>query len=325
MQGAPASKKRKAEEDLDVTATSNTRQDLAKLRSRVAATDPATLRQFIVKKFDDAIESLTPRPHSPPLSTTTASASITSRPPASSASASSSTASSSRSHRRVGSISGAVPTSPATSSLGSSLPSTINALSTVFSDLIDRDLPPTGDPPPTPAATAAPSPTIPRSQPQSHPPPSLSRDVHMASVSLPSRFTVPSTPPASVPGTSRTSDTLSKLQQGSRKQEEEEEELHCARCHSDFTRSANRSGSCVIEHNNEECTCTSRQGQVSSTWEYKCCGYRFVPQDPNADTDQGMYCFVGRHTTDEAEAASRKMNAYTCDEAGCWEEGSESD
>ncbi|KAG8911636.1 hypothetical protein FRC01_005609, partial [Tulasnella sp. 417] len=270
MQGAPPSKKRKAEEDLDATATSDTRQDLAKLRARVATTDPATLRQFIVKKFDDAIESLAPRssPHSPPLSTTTASASITSRPAASSASASSSTASSSPSHRRVGSRSGAVTTSPSTSSFVSSSPSTINALSTVFSDLTDNDLPPRGDPPPTPAATAVSSPTIPRSLPQPHRPQSLARDVHMASVSLPSRITVPSTPPTSVPGTSRTSDTLSKLQQGSRKQEEFEEELHCSL-------------------------------------------YPDKPQDPKAEADEGMYCFVGRHTTDEAEAASRKMNAYT--------------
>ncbi|KAG8973477.1 hypothetical protein FRC05_008751 [Tulasnella sp. 425] len=336
MQGAHLSKKRKAEDDLDVTTTSNARQDLAKLRSRVATTDPAALRQFIVKKFDDAIDSLTPRPspHSPPLSTRTASASssITTRLAASSASASTSTASSSPHHRRVGSISGTVPTSPSTSSFGSSIPSNINALSTVFSDLIDSDLPPTGDPPLTPAATATSSPTIPRSLPSSsqQPPPPLARDVHMASVS-PSHIIVPSTPSGSVPGTSRTSDTLSKLQQGSRKQQEAEDEIHCARCHSDFQRSGNRSGSCVIEHNNEECVRISKNGQVSSTWEYKCCGYRFVspycdePEDPNADTDKGMYCFVGRHTTDEAEAASKKMNTYTCDEAGCWEEGSESD
>ncbi|KAG9014302.1 hypothetical protein FRB90_005396 [Tulasnella sp. 427] len=310
MSSAPMSKKRKAEEDLEATTASDTRQDLAKLRSRVAVTDPAALRQFIVRKFDDAIESLAPRPSPrspPPPSSTATSSSIARRlTTGSSGSASTSTASSSphhhHHHRRVGSTSGgAVPTSPSTSSFTSVGPSTINALSLVFSDLIDPDLQPTGDPPLTPAATATSSPTVPRSLPssqQQHPPPPLSRDVHMASKAA---------------------------------QEEPEEELHCARCHSDFQRSANRSGACVIEHNNEECVRVSKHGQVSSTWEYKCCGYRFVspycdePEDPNAETDQGMYCFVGRHTTDEAEAASRKMNAYTCDEAGCWEEGSESD
>ncbi|KAG8881060.1 hypothetical protein FRB98_004561 [Tulasnella sp. 332] len=107
---------------------------------------------------------------------------------------------------------------------------------------------------------------------------------------------------------------------------EDDEELHCTRCHVDFYMSSRRSSapSCVIEHDWEK---LERKEGGARIWRYRCCGYEFEsstggnePTDPSANSDAGMYCFVGRHTTDSGPEVGKNMNTYTCDELGCWEE-----
>ncbi|KAG8934242.1 hypothetical protein FRC02_010303 [Tulasnella sp. 418] len=105
----------------------------------------------------------------------------------------------------------------------------------------------------------------------------------------------------------------------------DEAESHCARCHLDYFPSKNTSRSCIIEHNQESCVQVSKIGQGSSVWKYECCNYKFTPEDPKEDTDTGSFCFVGRHTTDEKVAAAKKMNTFSCEEIGCWEEDDEAD
>ncbi|KAG8995474.1 hypothetical protein FRB94_009143 [Tulasnella sp. JGI-2019a] len=112
---------------------------------------------------------------------------------------------------------------------------------------------------------------------------------------------------------------------------EDEEELHCTRCHLDFHASSRRSSipPCVIEHDWEK---RERKDGTGSVWRYRCCGYEFEsstggdapPTDPNGNSDAGLYCFVGRHATDTGAEVGRNMNTFTCDELGCWvEEGDE--
>ncbi|KAG8898023.1 hypothetical protein FRB99_007718 [Tulasnella sp. 403] len=286
MQRTPASKKRKAEDDLAVSTTITARDDLVNMRAAVAKADPVALQQYVVTKFDNAIGSFDPKPtlHSVPLPTS----------PSVSPSLPPSFAVSSDTSSPSGTTSAPPTSSPTTTFTGTSSTDVayINALSTIFSDVIDNNL------------LRHPSATV---TDTGHA--SLPRSPRAPS----SKMTGLSIPPTSVPS-------------GAPANPSQEEEQHCARCHSDFLQSANRRDSCLIEHNLENCVRIAKHGHVSSMWEYECCGYQFEspycdePEDPNEDTDAGMYCFIGRHTTDEALAEETKMNTYTCQELGCWEE-----
>ena len=271
MQRTPASKKRRAEEDLDASVVADRKHDLLKLRTIVATANPLTLREYILSKFDDASgnEALQRRPDDVLSTNPIVSMSRPGPMPSLSQSASTSPKSSTSQTLRSGATSGEATASPAHTHV--TIDSTaINALSTVFSDLSQYK------PPSSPSITTTSSRAA--TSTSQHTPASSIRSGKLSASVGPDLTRapgiVPSTPPSSVPGTTRTSATLEKLQQG-REPPNEDEELHCVRCHADFPPSANRRGSCLIDHNLEDCKRISEDGKVPSVWEYNCCGYQF--------------------------------------------------
>lgn len=157
------------------------------------------------------------------------------------------------------------------------------ALSIVFKDLLDTRPTSTSDLSPLASAgnptaithTTAPTETL------STPPSIPSSDCDMRASSITpvepkkartSRST--SAPPPSSSSPSSVPPSVSRRAPPAPPTVEEEEELHCARCHVDFSPKVSRSERCLIEHDREACVKVKDSGE-GAVWKYGCCGYEY--------------------------------------------------
>ncbi|KAG8701334.1 hypothetical protein FRC09_005429 [Ceratobasidium sp. 395] len=74
-------------------------------------------------------------------------------------------------------------------------------------------------------------------------------------------------------------------------------QLHCVRCHKQYTEPTNYESACAVEHGRD--ADSEKIGVGMYRFTFSCCGE--VVENSSFDLSIGDFCFVGSHTTDEEE------------------------